>query len=141
MRNLLAIAIILCFFDCAGDNSSAVPQPSSTCPQNTALLAVYDGLLATLCGCSQASPVYSPPGTRLLCTVPTGTLVLFQYLQSQEKHQIMSTSPLSFPPSPLSDPSDQTTMIRAHAVRLSTPGTYSFQDTINTSLAGDLIAI
>ena len=140
MRNSFAVLIALSFFSC-GTDVHGIAAPSGSCPSHTAMLAVYDGFLETICGCAEASPVYSPPGSHLICTVTAGTQVMFYFTATSNKHQIASTGQPVFQTSPLSDPIDPMTMIREHTIKLDTPGTYAFHDTMIGALQGDIIVL
>jgi hypothetical protein len=137
----LSILIALAFPACANLDEARLPSPSPTCPARTALVVVGDGYLQTGCGCAEASPVYTTAGQNLVCTVAAGTLVQFHYLGTTLRHQIAASGSPGFPASPISDPIDPVTVTRVHAVRLDTPGTYSFRDLMNAALTGDLIVL
>jgi hypothetical protein len=127
---------------CGASSSEVVRDPKALgCPTGSAIIMVSDGFLETICGCAEASPTYAPQGQALTCTVPTGTAVFFEYIGTGMPHQILSTGTPSFPPSPLSDPSDPSSMVRVHTVKLTLPGTYTFHDAINPTLSGQLIAL
>src|SRR5271154_7128069 len=86
-----------------GPGTTDVPA-STGCAAGQAMISVSDGYLETLCGCAEAAPVYSGPGSRLKCTVTSGTIVFFNYLATHAVHQIVSVGTPTFPSSGVSDP-------------------------------------
>src|SRR4051794_21181410 len=113
---LIAVSLLTATLFSGCDSESDLPATSKSCPANAAMITVSDGYLETICGCAEAAPAYYAPGSRLLCTVTAGTTVIFNYLVTHSQHQILATGTPSFPPSPVSNPTDQT-VIRVHAVR------------------------
>lgn len=111
---------------------------SQGCPAGSAQILVLDGALQRLCGCAETdTSIIAPPST-LSCTVSAGTVVFFQYLNTEAPHQIVSTGTPDFVDSPVSDPNNKPT-IRVHAVRLDTPGTYEFTDALAVGVSGQVI--
>ncbi len=91
-------------------------------------------MVARLCGCAEGGGGWQTFDAALTCTVPGGTTVVFHYVSSRLRHQIV-TAPAStstFAPSPVSDPLD-VPVIRAHGVTLTT-GTYTVTDTFDSRL-------
>src|SRR4051794_33373640 len=88
-----------------GTGADGLPPAVAACPAGAAMLAVRDGSLQRLCGCTEGEALIAPPAA-LSCTVSAGTVVFFQYTSTTLTHQIVPSSPLTafFVPSPLSDP-------------------------------------
>jgi hypothetical protein len=122
--------------------SLAIPTPSASCASGMAIVGVHDSFLQVLCGCSEAAGTAATPPAALTCTVSSGTVVVFQYLGSSARRQIRSTAAatLTFAGSPVVDPREATSP-RAHAVQLTTSGTYPFEDSLDASLNGSIVVL
>lgn len=131
-----ALASLALFCGC--DPYSSTPGASG-CGQNTALIGVRDGFLQNLCGCNEPSGTTASPGQTLTCTLPAGTWVVFDFSNTVLAHQIVSTGANSFPASAPKDPSKPGVVLN-HAVQFTTAGTYTFQDTFEPSVNGQVIA-
>jgi hypothetical protein len=107
------------------------------CATNQVQIAVNDGFIQNLCGCSEPAATIFPPAT-LTCTVDAGTVVYFWYLGTTLRHQIHSSASPTFPTSPVSDPNNSNP-IKVHVVTLNTAGTYDFEDIFEPSLSGSII--
>ena len=120
--------------------SLAVPTPSASCASGMAIVGVHDGFLQILCGCTETAGTSATPPAALTCTVAAGTVVVFEYVGTSARRQIRSTASaaLTFAGSPVVDPHEATSP-RAHAVRLSTAGTYAFEDELDASLNGSIV--
>jgi hypothetical protein len=119
--------------------SGSDQQAASSCSAGSAAIGVSDGLIAVLCGCDESGGAWQTFDTGLTCTVRPGTTVVFHYLGTRLRHQIITTpsSASAFSPSPISDPIEDPG-IRAHAVTLTT-GTYTFTDAFDSRLASTLV--
>jgi hypothetical protein len=118
--------------------SNAVSTEQTQCSTGMAQLAVGDSSLHRMCGCNEGT-LLAPLGTAVTCTVPVGTVVYFHYLATELQHAIVSKGAPQFISSPVSDPSDELP-IRVHVIRMTTAGTYEFEDAFNTGISGRLIA-
>jgi hypothetical protein len=134
--SLLPIALASCG---EGIRSLATdPLQPVSCDPNTALIAVYDGLLENLCGCAEPAGTIVASGTALTCTVPVGTRVTFQYVATLTPHQILSTSTPTFVSSLAHDPL-QGIYYPSHGIALTTAGTYLFADGFDAGLRGSIV--
>jgi hypothetical protein len=110
-------------------------EKSSGCESGTALIAVYDGSMQTLCGCSEGSGSKSQNGTLLTCTVTKPNVVVFQFIGTKNRHQIVSAD---FIGSTLHDPASASTT-QSHAVKLETAGSYGFHDGFLPVIGGTIV--
>jgi len=139
MLPLPLLALLLA--SCGLEPSPAIPEvtnANSSCPANAAQIEVSDGFLRSRCGCAEAITDPVPPPATLTCTVTKDSTVTFLYVGTETTHQIVSTDTPAFASSPLSDPSDIST-IRVHAINLSIVGTYKFTDSQNSALSGSIV--
>ncbi len=120
-------------------SSDGFDLASSNCKPGVAQILVQDGFLQNLCGCDQNNGVMVVPPATLNCTVPRGTTVFFHFTGNRLRHQIIPTGTQTFVPSPQINP-DSDTKLRAYAITLQDLGTYPFEDGINRSMSGQLIA-
>ena len=122
-------------------------DPAATaCTAGLAQIQVGDGFLEILCGCTSSAtgagvvvsaPIAGP--TAFVCHVPTGTVVMWQVLGTQLWHQIeplQVSGGSSFPSGQLIKPEDPD---RASVAQFTTPGTYGFQDAMNSGLQGEIV--
>lgn len=79
------------------------------------------------------------PPADLTCTLPRGSSIFFQYLDTHSAHQIVSIGTPSFIPSRPMLSQDDAIKVRSHRVELTQPGTYFFQDLFQTGLSGRII--
>ena len=114
-------------------------QPADTaCKTQQVQIAVHDGFLQNLCGCTESSAQIILPPTQLTCTAAAGTQIEFLVFTAHLEHQIISTgTTLTFPSSPRFDPMADMKQ-RVHAFVLNTPGTYSFTDAYDNSMIGQI---
>jgi hypothetical protein len=107
---------------------------SSGCGSGVALIAIYEGALQNVCGCSgvgENGTVTLSGGAVLTCTVSAGTTVQFDHILTTGNHQIEATGSPTFPPSPINS---------FHAVTFSTASqTYAYRDAFNTALQGQIV--
>lgn len=111
---------------------SNVAPAQTACQPNTAQIAVGDGFLQILCGCTQANEApltVFPTPEKLTCHVQSAnTTVFFLFVNTKSRHQIVPTGPNFFQPSAVNNPSVDPVIISS-ATLLSQPGTvYSFED-------------
>ena len=113
---------------------------STSCGQGTAVIGVADGQVARLCGCNEAGGQWVTNNANLVCTVPSGTTVVFQYLAVASSHQIVSApaSVKTFAPSTVFSPKSEP-VVRAYAVKLIESGTYAFTDRFDSTLAAQIV--
>lgn len=110
----------------------------ANCPAGAALIFVGDGFLQTYCGCNEGEAVSVPPA-QASCTVPVGTQIHFNYSGTHFRHQIISIGEPSFISSPIIDPQNSDLSINTHVVSGLGTGTYAFEDSMNTQVAGKII--
>ena len=130
---ILATAVSAC-----QSTTTPVVNPAATqCPGGTAEIGVGDGFFEFLCGCTggPAGGTFVPTPGNLTCHVPSGTVVMFEYIAIQTEHQIVSSGGLPFASAPPVLPGGVT----ASAAQFQTVGTYNFQDAYNTALTGAII--
>ena len=116
---------------------SQTPAASTACSSGQAEISVGDGYYQNQCGCLENTAVVVPPA-QLTCTVPSGTQVIFLFLVENMKHQVLSIGITPFASSPLSDPT-QDLPTRIYAFQFIKSGTYSFVDTFNSTMAGQIV--
>jgi plastocyanin len=104
-----------------------------------AQIGVRDGILQRLCGCNEAAGEFQAPEVPLVCTVPAGTTVFFQFITTRLRHQIVSIGQPAFPPSPVSDPAG-TQKVNSYAVVVTPAGTYAYEDNYDNALSGQIVA-
>jgi hypothetical protein len=112
-------------------------DPTTGCSTGSAALGVTDGKVAILCGCDEAGGTWVTNSGNLQCTVPSGTVVVFHYINPVNRHQVVSkpTEADVFPPSGVSY-RGQSSGVRAHAITVTGPGTdYEFTDTFDSTLS------
>lgn len=125
-------------------NSITTINPSATnCPANSASILVGDGFLMNLCGCAgegeSNGTTFPAPGNLTCHLSSTPSTVVFYYLGTVLKHQIVPSGTATFVASPVSDP-NSAYPIRVYAVTLNQPATkYSFIDTYS-GMVGQIFA-
>lgn len=121
-----------------GDNLSTA-QDATSCSSGTAQIAVGDGYLEVLCGCTEANGTIVVPPSVLTCHVSApSTAIVFAFVGTTLQHQIVSTSGPGFASSSLYDP-QAAQPISSYSATLSTSGTYGFQDQVNAQMTGEII--
>ena len=125
---LCLVALSSCEWSDLADGAGA------SCSPGAAAIGVTDGMVARLCGCAEGGGGWQTFDAGMTCTVANGTTVVFHYISTRLRHQVITApaSAASFAPSPVSDPFDSP-VIRAHGVTLST-GTYTVSDTFDSRL-------
>lgn len=114
---------------------------ASGCGANTALIGVGDGYIQNLCGCTEADGTTSVTQDGFTCTVSNGDTVIFHYLGTKLKHQILSTSGgKSFPATPVNDPNSDHP-VWSFSISITETGTFFFQDAFNPIISGQIISI
>ncbi len=119
---------------------TAEPELATGCSAGSAAIGVTDGQVAILCGCDEPGGSWVANASGLVCTVPSGTIVTFHYINPVNRHQIVSTPGEVdvFTPSAVHDPLARV-VIRAHAVSLTGPGAdFDFTDTFDSTLSGTI---
>ena len=115
-----------------GTNTTSL-SGTAGCGTNHAAIAVYEGMLQNLCGCTGAGQngAVAASGSTLTCTVPVGTTVFFQFIEPTGEHQIEAVGTPTFAASPINT---------FHAVTfLTAASTYTYRDAFNTALQGQII--
>ena len=138
IKNFLSI-IALILGGCGVSPAPVSTSPTTVgCDTGAAQIGVGDGYLSVLCGCQEKGGAVTLPPSKLTCTVHQGTYVFFHYIGPTLNHQIISNGQPSFDPGPLSI-SHNSNIVRTHVVHLTTTGTYSFIDSQEGVLAGQII--
>lgn len=134
LRILLLPIAALALSACDPAETPAAPG----CTGETAAIGVGDAYLEILCGCQEQAGQYTVAPDTLTCTVPAGTAIVFHYLRPRLSHQIGPVGTPAIPVSPLYNPKAERP-IYSHSFVLSTPGTYQFQDFLNSAMAGEIV--
>jgi hypothetical protein len=115
-----------------------VLEASTQCTAGVAEIGVGDGFLEFLCGCTSApaaGTILSAPAN-VVCHVPSGTFVLFEYIDIHTTHQIVNSSGLAFTSGQPILPGNG---VYTTAAQFVTVGTYGFEDAFNLALQGQII--
>lgn len=134
----IATAALVLTAGCGNVNNPVNSAAQPKCDAGTAVIEVQDGFLRNLCGCDETAGTLALAGSSLTCTVSTNTLVVFQFNGATLKHQILSQASPSFVSSPVADPQGEV-RVPTYAVKLTSAGTYSFEDAFNSALAGQIV--
>jgi hypothetical protein len=137
--SMLLSALAVSFAGCDPYNGPNIDPTGSQCAGGVAQIGVGDGFLEYLCGCtgSPASGTVVGSPANLTCHIPSGTIVIFEYIAIQDQHQIVNTSGLAFPAGTIITPGSGVTTSTTGV--LTQVGTYGFQDDFNTALQGSII--
>ena len=143
---LILLLPLLVSAACEPLNSGFEPQisaPQTACTSGQAQIEIGDGYQRILCGCAEPAGAMVPSaGSKdpaLTCTVPSGTVVFFEYLSTVDRHQIISLASPSFPSSPISDPSDHPPL-QIYGATFSPAGTYLYEDAFEPGTTGQIVA-
>lgn len=139
-KSFAALAGLVFLSGClSGGSMPNVDKTATGCSTGAALIGIRDGLSQTICGCNEGVTQISP-GTDLVCTVPRGTMVVFDFSSNLNAHQVISDGVPSFVSSPPSIPDNNGGLeIHAHSVVIITPGTYRYYDAFNSIQSGRII--
>jgi hypothetical protein len=137
-RILLVTLLLSVFLGACEYHSDPTVTPDQTdCTAGEAQIQVSDGYFQILCGCVEPEgTITETPGT-LNCTVKSGTVVFFLYLNTHLEHQIVSTGGVPFASGAPNNPgnSNNTNL----AAQFTTVGTADFDDAFDTQLQGQII--
>lgn len=134
---LAALALGLFLSACEYHPSPNVTPGQTDCTAGEAEIQVSDSYFENLCGCVEpAGTITMSPGT-FTCTVQSGTVVFFLYINTHLEHQIVSTGGVPFASGSPNIPG--TTNNTNLAVQFTTVGTADFEDAFDTPLQGQII--
>ncbi len=136
LKSILFLLMVALATACSSENSE--PSPQVGCATGTALLGMGDHYLVHLCGCQEATGTLVSANETFTCTIASPATIVFQTLSGTSNHQIISTGTPSFVDFPMMNPK-AVIPVRSFGLLFSTPGTYAFQDRMNTSLSGQLV--
>lgn len=137
-QSFLALIALLAGLSTVGCDPETGIGSGQGCSTGVAQILVTDGGLQRLCGCAETDTALAPPPSSLTCSVAAGTVVFFQYLSTQNTHQIVSTGTPAFEDSPLSEALSET-RVPVHAVKFVTTGTYTFRDVFVAGANGQIV--
>jgi hypothetical protein len=139
MKSSSFLFLLAGFFLVACDSSSSpIIVPSQTaCTAGEAEIRISDGFFENICGCSEAVGVVVESGT-FTCTVETGTVVFFLYIDTHLSHQIISTGGEPFASGTVNVPGNNSSNNNV-AAEFNTAGTADFQDAFNSNIQGQII--
>ena len=132
---------------CAGSSQPALPNSiqamDTQCTTGMAQILVGDGFMRILCGCTgtaETDGTYIQAPTSLTCHLSSGSsVVLFHLTGTVNRHQIVSTGTPTFVPSAVSDPSSGNPITVYTAFFPQTSTTYSFADSFNSAIQGQIV--
>lgn len=130
-KQAFVITALFYFFGLTSCDAISTRGTATSCPAKTAQILVYEGAMSRVCGCSEASGVFTTSGS-LTCTVAFDTAVYFYFTNIANPHQIIVTN------FGASGQIDANTSIKTWATKLNQIGTFSFQDTFN-GLGGNFV--
>ncbi len=109
----------------------------SGCSSGLTQIGVGDGFLQYLCGCTgqTSSSVLSAPAN-MVCHVPAGTHIIFQFIDIHTQHQIVNSGGLFFVSGAVIQPGSG---VYTSAAQFTSVGTYYFEDAFNTTLQGQIV--
>lgn len=114
---------------------------SASCPTGVVQIAIHDGMLQRLCGCTlagQENGTFVAPGTQLSCTPSANPAkVFFVFMNQATRSQIVPVGTNAFPPSHVYIP-DMDPIVKTHLAQLSgaSGATFDFKDQFNASVTG-----
>ncbi|MBC7692208.1 MAG: hypothetical protein H7222_10595 [Methylotenera sp.] len=137
-------ALVISFISLGGcgekDPSQALPNTSATaCRPGVAQIAVHDGSLQHICGCTEStgqSVVYPPAA--LTCTVPVDTFVLFYFLDTHLRHQLVPQGTSGFNAGAPFNP-ERPSSNKVHSAGFSQTGSFAFKDVFLPTVQGVIV--
>lgn len=139
MKELANLLVVVFTLSCADESNQTVSDLGATgCDNGSARIAVYDTALQSLCGCQEGDGAITHRGQTFTCTISAGESVVFDFNNSELRHQILSTGSPSFRSSPLQNP-ESGTIVRIHGVTFDVTGTYEFEDAFIPELVGQIV--
>jgi hypothetical protein len=139
-RSFLAILFLAFGLNGCADDSLRKNESANNpgCGTRIAQIAVHDGSFEILCGCAEPQNQVFFSDQLLTCTVPTGTVVKFYFLDTQLRHQLIPTGNSEFPVSALFSPEYRGSNV-VHPVSFPQAGSYSFADAFISGLRGIIV--
>ena len=125
---------------CDGITDMEFQQSDSNCKAGQAQIQIMDGMSKRLCGCTEADNTLIGASQTLTCTVNAGTTIFVHYSGAALTHQIIPVSGVSFPASPIYNRQDPAP-ITTHVFTVGTVGTYSYADSYDRAIFGDIVAL
>ena len=129
---LLQLSVMASFF-LASCGISPTPTPSTTCDSGTAQIAVYDGGMQRICGCTEGTSGVVVSGQTLTCTVSVGTTVFYLYQGIAQSHQVSISGQTTFVVR-----SGGSGVTQTDGWRFTSTGSFTFVDTF-TNIGGTIV--
>lgn len=142
--------ILIFFFiiatSCGTDNSNSLSNTVSSsdsnvevvCERGTAVIAFFDGISQSLCGCSESQYKRTfQPQSELTCTVSKNTLINFLFFSKTSRIKLQPLSSSSFPDLPLFDPQIENPKT-SYGYTFDSAGVFNYSNAFNSLIFGKI---
>lgn len=141
MKSVLSLILLISsvfLASCEQRTGPVIDRGGTGCHAGLAQIGVGDGFFEALCGCTggPADGTILTAPANLVCHVPAGTEVMFQFIDVHTTHQIINSGGLNFPSGAVIQPGAG---IYTSAAQFNDVGTYLFEDAYDNALTGQII--
>jgi len=134
---LFLFAIVSLIYACGDvEPESMRLDVSNDCESGQAKVGIHDLYMEIYCGCSEPAGSTSNSGSRMHCSIPTGTNITMFIFSHKTPHLIRSVGTNVIPTSPPVYPNETGISSIGHGFTLDQPGNYDFDDEFNSTLSG-----